>query len=276
MLALLAMVLAETCRAELPAHQPVPGGFAIVPLPVVDDIPPITRFGERRVSVSRQNGRWTALVGLPCDILPGNYILSLTNTAEEHQSVEFGVLPPGSPLAGGVTQTAGERDPAGTARALPEGITYRQVNNPAMRVKMVFDREQLAQTDATFDFDPPVESRELVGYGSLLVQANSGCHDYLSYLTAMGNRVYAPAAGMVVSATDESDVSEPLVIAHGSETLSILGNLGQVLVETGQWLEQGEPVGTAGAAETPTGGRVDWAVVQNGYRVDPLRFATSR
>ena len=215
-------------------------------------------------------------MGLPCDIIPGNYVLSITSTGSEHTGVEFGVLPPGSLAAKDNSDNGIERITRISAHGLPPGITPSHVFNPAMHLDLAIDGDRYSAVEPRFDFDPPVESRDLVGYGSLIGDSLSACHDYLSYQTPMGNRVYAPTSGEVVGLPGDVEGAGLVIISHGGETYSVLGNLGEILVETGQTLDKGEIVGTAGAASTPSGGRIDWAVLQNGYKVDPLRFSTAR
>ena len=262
--------------AELPPNQPVPGGLATVILPVESEAAPEARFGGRLVFVDHVDSKWVALVGLPCNIIPGNFILSVSSPGEEHSSVEFGVLPPGSLTTLEKEGLEISQEITVTAQELPPGITPSGVTNAAMSQDLMVEARRFSAIQSEHKFDPPVESRELVGYGSLISDEISECHDYLSYLTPPGNRVYAPAAGEVSAVPGMDNVNGTVVIAHGSQTFSILGNLEQILVEPGQWVDKGEVVGAAGGADIPTGGRVDWALVQNGYRVDPLRFAVPR
>ncbi len=270
----LTCISATPALAELPVHRPVAGGVAVVPLPIASEEAPRARFGERPVHVARRNARWVALVGLPCDILPGNYILSLPDMEPEQSSVEFGVLPqdPGIRSAAGEDSTP---QPSRIALPLPPGIAIDGVVNPAMARSIAYDAALVGDVTPDFEFSAPVESRVHLGYGRLAAREAPDCHDYLGFFTAFGSRVYAPAAGVVVAIPGGADGAETLLIAHGGEVLSVLGNLGEVLVEAGTLLDQGEVVGTAGSAEAPTGGRVDWAVSMNGYRVDPLRLAAA-
>ncbi len=275
-LSVMAFLTSLHALADLPGHNPVPGGIAVIPLETATDDKPVVKFGERPVHVARDQGGWSAVVGLPCDILPGNYIVTVSGGQQDHTSVELGILPhsprlpdPDAGDGGGHVQG---RSPTVT---LPRGVSARSVVNIAMFSSIDYDHALAAGMDPDFQFRAPVESKYSVDYGKLLVDGNLWCHDYLSFFLPAGNLVYAPAPGVVAGIDPTQQGGSRIVVAHGDAVVSVLANLQDVPVEVGQAVEQGEMLGKVGALAGDRTGRLDWAVALNGYRIDPLQFASA-
>ncbi len=67
---LFALCLSLPCWAEaapltLPVSDAVPGGVAVVQLPVTGKHAPKVELGEKRVMIITQDGIWYAVVGIP-------------------------------------------------------------------------------------------------------------------------------------------------------------------------------------------------------------------
>jgi len=59
----------------LPTGETVPGGVAVLPLPVDGDHTPAVKLGEHRIMVFRHGDQWYALVGIGLDAAPGELTL---------------------------------------------------------------------------------------------------------------------------------------------------------------------------------------------------------
>lgn len=259
--------------AGLPVHRPVPGGIAVLPLNLQGEDKPSARFGEREVLVSRDGERWVAVVGLPCTMLPGNYIVSLTGEDLESVSVELGVIPH-APLNDGSDEVDGGAVRSGAPQA-PDPASGDVVFNPTLAQAPAVDPEAHSGLIPDFDFRAPVESRRIVRFGPMPSSTGLRCHDYLSFLLAPGSRIYTPAEGRVAAVDRTREHGIRITLAHGGGVVSVLGNLRTALVETGQRLDQGEILGTVGIADGSDSGRLDWAIALNGSRVDPLQFSAT-
>ena len=270
-LALLGSLIASPLLAQVPPHNPVPGGVAVLKLAPVTEPRPEARFGGRDALVMPDGDYWSAVVGLPCDMLPGDYIVSVTREDQDSMNVELGVIPHAPPSHVGtdgdhVGGRTGERTDTPPRAA---------VFNASMDEIPPNESGTSAKLTPTFDFRAPVESRDIVEYGRIQGEDGVRCHDYLSFFLAPGSQVYTPALAWVlrVDATREDGIR--VVLDHGGGALSVLGNLRAVLVEIGQEVDQGEIIGTVGATDQSDIGRLDWAVSLNDYRVNPLQFSAT-
>ncbi len=85
-----------------------------------------------------------------------------------------------------------------------------------------------------------------------------------------GAPVYAPADGIVVMAElDLYYTGGTVMIDHGYGLTSLYSHLSRLDVSVGQALDQGDPIGGAGASGRATGVHLDWRVNLLTTRLDP-------
>jgi murein DD-endopeptidase MepM/ murein hydrolase activator NlpD len=85
-----------------------------------------------------------------------------------------------------------------------------------------------------------------------------------------GTPVMAPASGVVTLAHPDMYFEGGLIfIDHGHGVIGVLMHLNTVEVGVGQFVRQGERVGTIGATGRATGPHVDWRMFWRDARIDP-------
>ncbi|MEK9969947.1 MAG: M23 family metallopeptidase [Ferrovibrio sp.] len=98
-------------------------------------------------------------------------------------------------------------------------------------------------------------------------------HYGLDIAAPTGSPVVAPAAGEVVLA--EKDIyftGGTILIDHGMGINSAYSHLQSLTVKVGQYVKQGEQIGTVGATGRATGPHLDWRVNWFDVRLDPQRL----
>ena len=131
------------------------------------------------------------------------------------------------------------------------------------------DREFLAS------FDWPVRGPISGVYGSQRVYNGvPGTPHYgLDIAVPTGTPVKAPAAGRVILVSPDMFYSGgTVVLDHGHGVSSSFLHMSKVLVEKGQWIEQGELIGEVGATGRVTGPHLDWRMNWGDSRIDPEFF----
>ena len=76
----LSLLPAVSWSFTLPHNNPVPGGIAIVPLPVDSNAPPQVYYDDKRVMVAPDNDgshRWVAVTGIPLGAKVGKQQLAI-------------------------------------------------------------------------------------------------------------------------------------------------------------------------------------------------------
>jgi len=263
--------------SNLPAHFPVPGGIAIIPLRLKGAIKPVVKFGSRKVLVVPYQNQWQAIVGLPGNILPGNYILGTIDEEEEPRKIPLKIIPlPAPALNRNESQTKLISGPNRSANPiqLDPSLAASDYINPSMIVprEIIIEDPELSPS---FIYAPVIESIEMIPYGSILRQNKIVDHHYLSYLGTPQSQVYAPAPGVVVKVVEDNKYNGQIYIHHGGGIVSVLGNLEKVSVQEGQRLDRGEQIGRADYDGSLDRSRVDFGLSLNGFLIDPLQFPST-
>lgn len=251
--------------AELPRHDPVPGGVAIVPLGLTAPEPPAVRSAEGPVMVVWHREQWTAVVGIALTAQPG------AQTLVQQQG-----------QASGRRWTFTIRD----KQYEQEWITLknpRMVNpTPADLERIAHDAKAmqaaLAQRApmmlADVSFVPPVQGRWSSPFG--LRRYYNGQprrpHSGMDIAAPEGTPVRAPASGRVVETGDYYFNGKTLFLEHGQGLVTMYCHLQRVDVEPGQMVQQGEIIGAVGQTGRVTGAHLHWSVSLNRTMVDPVLF----
>lgn len=261
---LLALSLAQTSTAfALPRHSPVPGGVAVIDLGPSGQPTPTARWGEQPLAITRENGRWFALLGIPLDTLPG----------EMEISVLFGETVASKTIAVRVKNYPEQRltikdkrkvepNPDDLARierekAVTEAVK-RQFSTPA------------PQTDFALPANGPLSSR--FGLRRIFNGLPRNPHAGLDVAVGTGAPVIAPADGVVANTGDYFFNGNTIFIDHGQGLISAYMHLSRIDVRHGQPVKRGQILGAVGATGRVTGPHLHWAVILNNTPVDPELF----
>lgn len=128
------------------------------------------------------------------------------------------------------------------------------------------------RTDYVEGFAWPAAGRISGVYGSQrILNGEPGRPHYgLDIAAPSGDPVYAPAAGKVTLTHDDMYFSGgTLIVDHGQGLSSTFLHLSEILVETGDEVQQGDLVARIGATGRASGPHLDWRMNWLNRRVDP-------
>ncbi len=237
----------------------VPGGVAVVKLPPSDRAPEVRYQGER-VLVRRNGEAWVAIVGLKLATTPGTAHLEVNG-----KPLPFMVKPKKYP------------------EQKVNGVNPRQVNpNPE-------DEARIAKEDAlirplwpswpegwspSLAFRQPTPGRLTASFGMRRIFNGQprNPHPGLDIAAPKGQKVVAPAPGMVLLTGDFFYAGNFVLIAHGEGVVSLLCHLSRIDAKEGQVLKAGDPIGLVGSTGRSTGPHLHWTLSLNNHRVDPGLF----
>ncbi|MBJ9956359.1 M23 family metallopeptidase [Acinetobacter courvalinii] len=97
-------------------------------------------------------------------------------------------------------------------------------------------------------------------------------HSGLDIPAPVGQKVVAPADGVVVGTGNYFFNGNTVLIDHGQGLISIFCHLSKINVEKGQRIQQGEILGLVGKTGRVTGPHLHWGMSLNNARVDPQLF----
>lgn len=264
----LALLLPLAAAAELPRASAVPGGIVLLPLGPDDAPPPRASFRNGRVLITRHDGRWHAVIGVPLALAAGRYSLEIHGPGGEMQRRPFSVSPKKYE-----TQRLTIKD-------------RRMVEPTAADLKRIErDREELARALATWTesaalpplrFDKPVDGRLSSGFGlrRYFNDQPRAPHTGLDIAAPEGAPIHAPAAGRVVETGDYFFNGKTVILDHGQGLLTLYNHLRDIAVTRGQDVTRGQKIGEVGMTGRVTGPHLHWAVSLNHTLVDPALFLT--
>lgn len=260
--------VAALVTATVPAHanpRPalVPGGVALIDIPGPEQRPRVY-FQDREVMVLPADGGWTAVVGLPLALEPGDYdaeihggasvrrhAFAVQDTAYETQNLTITNKRHVNPNPADLERIARERE---TIDAALTG--WREV--PAIELELL----------------TPVDGRRSSSFGLRRVYNGEPRkpHSGMDIAAPEGAPIQAPADGLVVALGDYFFNGNTILIDHGQGLVTMYCHLSRIDVEPGQSVTRGEPIGLVGATGRVTGAHLHWGVTLNGTMVDPALF----
>ncbi|MDM1247395.1 peptidoglycan DD-metalloendopeptidase family protein [Acinetobacter sp. R933-2] len=97
-------------------------------------------------------------------------------------------------------------------------------------------------------------------------------HSGLDIPAPVGQKVVAPASGVVVGVGDYFFNGQTVLVDHGQGLISMFCHLSKINVVKGQKLTQGQVLGLVGKTGRVTGPHLHWGMSLNNARVDPQLF----
>ena len=97
-------------------------------------------------------------------------------------------------------------------------------------------------------------------------------HNGLDIAAPKGNRVIAPALGIVTDVRYDLDLGRMVAIDHGYGRVTRFGHMSRQAVRVGQQVTRGQVVGYVGSTGQSTGPHVHYEIRINGIPVDPTRY----
>ncbi|MGY6554526.1 MAG: M23 family metallopeptidase [Wenzhouxiangella sp.] len=166
--------------------------------------------------------------------------------------------------------------PSEQVTPLPEVL--QRIRDEAAMARRARERRD-ARTDWTNGFIWPAEGRITGVYGSQRIlngQARAP-HWGIDIAAPTGTPVQAPAGGLITLTHPDMYFSGGTVfLDHGHGLVSAFLHLDEILVESGQRVEQGELIGLIGATGRATGPHLDWRISLGDTRVDPMLLLPPR
>ena len=271
--ALLAPGLALTpcpaaAQAGLPLTATVPGGVAIVCVGRTSGPAPQVMFEGQRVLVTRVDGAWQAVVGLPLALKPGAHELEILQDEKTERTIAFRV---------------GKREYEKQYVTIAD---RRQVDpEPSDLRRIAREQEVLSRAFSTFsDFEPdgfafglPSAGRVSGGFGARRFFNNEPRqpHSGLDIAAPEGTPITAPAAGRVLETGDYFFNGLSVVLDHGQGVITMYNHMSRIDVAKGARVERGQTIGAVGRTGRVTGPHLHWSVSLNNARVDPALFLSS-
>lgn len=256
----------SAAERSLPRAALVPGGVAVLPLPMVDPQAsmPEVRFQGNPVLTAQHAGGWVALVGIPL-----SQPLGQTQAELRSATGALLVLP---------FQVAGKDYVTQYLTVAPKHVDLSERDLSRVRAEQVKIREAFSvfspELPKTFLFASPVPGVRTSSFGSRRFFNNQprNPHSGMDIAAPVGTPVRAPAPGLVVNTGDYFFNGKSVFLDHGRGLISMFCHLDTIDVAEGDQLQTGQLLGRVGATGRVTGPHLHWSVALNTALVDPALF----
>jgi murein DD-endopeptidase MepM/ murein hydrolase activator NlpD len=255
-----------------PSSPIVQGQTMVIRVRLAGTAPPAGTFDGRPIFFERYNqgqgDEYWALAGIHARAEVGSYPLILTTRSGAGQIVTATLIVP--VIAGTYGQENIVLSPERLALLDPELV--RAEGQKIARIVGVVTPRRLWQGL----FIPPVRDVEITSFFGTRRSYNDGpstsYHEGVDFRGAVGEPVYASAAGRVVLAEPLTVRGSAVILDHGLGVYSGYWHLSQIDVQVGQEVAQGELLGKVGATGLATGSHLHWEIRVLGINVQPLQW----
>jgi murein DD-endopeptidase MepM/ murein hydrolase activator NlpD len=263
---LTASIAAHAGELRLPRHHPVPGGIAVIELPLAMADAPHAEFQGARVLVREAAPEsWVAVVGIPLSIAPGRKLLKYQDAAGQQRSIAFEVEPKEYETQRLVIANQRQVD--------PNEEDLRRISKDSKRIGAALS-SWTPSDDVDLAFTRPVDAPQSSPFGlrRFFNDQPRNPHSGLDLAAPAGTPIAAPAAGTVVETGDFFFNGNTVFIDHGRGLVTMYCHMSEIGVAAGDEVAKGDIIGKVGATGRVTGAHLHWGVSLNNAMVDPTLF----
>jgi murein DD-endopeptidase MepM/ murein hydrolase activator NlpD len=252
---------------NLPRASAVPGGVAIVSLPVQSDTPPKVYYHNKRVMVAPDGEgthSWVAITGIPLGAKVGKQKLAV-KTEHGDKTVAFNIK---------------------YKKYKSQYITIknkRQVNPNKEDLKRIKkDTKEIHYALGLWSpseqlptkFVLPVKGYLTSPFGlrRFFNKQPRKPHSGIDIAAPAGTPIHAPMDGTVVSTNKYFFNGNTMFIDHGNGLVTMYCHMSKFNVKPGQAVKKGDIIGAVGKTGRVTGPHLHWGVSLNDTMVDPGLF----
>ncbi|MDD2715447.1 MAG: peptidoglycan DD-metalloendopeptidase family protein [Candidatus Wallbacteria bacterium] len=126
----------------------------------------------------------------------------------------------------------------------------------------------------SLDFIWPTRGRITSSFGMRInpINSNREFHSALDIASPKGTQLKAAESGRVEYSGWLRGYGRTVKIVHRKGFSTLYGHLENILVKRGQYLKQGQRIGTIGSTGNSTGPHVHFEILQQGRQVNPYKF----
>lgn len=256
---------ALAAAGAFPVDESVPGGVAVVALPVQGKTAPHAEMDGHRLMVVAHDGQWYALAGLPLDTAPGEKTLELETGSAGPVPVKFQVAPKDYP-----TQALTIANPE---MVNPTPAQLKRAEREQKHLdKVVKGWRKTSRPAIAFIWPAAGPETSAFGVRRVLNGEAKSPHAGIDIGAPEGTPLHAPEDAVVADVGHYFYCGKTLTLDMGEGLYSVFCHMSLIKVSPGQKVKQGQYVGRIGKTGRATGPNLHWTVRLNGAAVDPHVF----
>lgn len=254
-----ALIYSAQAAAQLPQDSRKPGGIAVIP---VDQSVTNVRYQNHPVLITQENGQKYAVFGIPLSAAINSQIQLTTN--QQPISINIHSYPYAEQHI-----TLKNQD-----FVSPSAEQLARYQREAQEQNSIYQSFTTSQTQQFPNFIRPTQGKFSNSFGRkrFFNGEERAPHSGLDIPAPVGQKVVAPADGVVVGTANYFFNGNTILIDHGQGMISMFCHLSKIDVHKGQIIHQGEEIGLVGKTGRVTGPHLHWGMSLNDARVDPQLF----
>ena len=259
------ILLGSPILSAMPTLNAVPGGLLQLTVEQADQPAPTVTFNDKKALVTKHNGNWITLIGIPLSTKPGEHRISVQPVGKNKYTIAFDVRPKEYPAS--YITIKNKR------KVNPNADDMKRIKTERVRLNKDL-RHWTQQEQIDLDFELPAKGRMSGVFGSRRFFNNQprNPHSGLDIAAPTGTAVNAPAKGTVIDTGDFFFNGNTILVDHGQGLISGYFHLSAIEVKPGQQINKGDLLGRIGATGRVTGPHLHWNVYLNRTKVDPALF----
>lgn len=255
-------------QPKLPPHTPVPGGIAVIPIPIdlaSDNGSTKAWFQNNRVMLLQtpnSESQWTAIVGIPLGAKAGKHHLLIENGSPQKSRIPFQVEPK--------SYKEQHLTIKNKRQVNPYQKDLERIAREKQEITAAFKSWQeipFPVTELTLPVDGEISSP--FGLKRFFNGEPRKPHSGLDIAALEGTPIYAPAAGRVLTTGNYFFNGNTVMVDHGNGLVTMYCHMSQIDVEAGSKVAKGDAIGLVGKTGRVTGPHLHWSVSLNNARIAP-------
>jgi len=253
----------------LPRDNPVPGGVAVIPVPMSTSK---VFFKDQPVMLLTTENKKFAVVGISLKTKPGSYPLRLVPDpailTKSPAQLSFDVGNKEYEIQRLTIKNKRKVNPY--KEDMDRIIRERHEMDLAFKQ---FDRARATAVEFVLPATGPISSP--FGLKRILNDQPRNPHSGLDIAAPAGAAIRAPAAGRVTAVGNYFFNGNTVLLDHGQGLISMYCHMSESNVALGDLLSPGDLIGKVGQTGRVTGPHLHWSVSLNNARVDPNLFVSN-
>lgn len=253
------LITIQSVYAELPQNSLRPGGIAVIELQ-----PHVTQvsLNQLPVAILKDNNKRYAVVGIPLSSPLGELKVQINTADNQHseQSIQINDYP-----------YAQQRLVVKEDKYVnPDQEQLDRYKREADEQNSVY-RSFTSGAESFPHFIAPTKGKFSNSFGKkrFFNGEPRAPHSGLDIPAPQGQKVIAPADGVIAATGNYFFNGNTVMIDHGHGIVSMLCHLSAINVKKGDVVKQGDVIGLVGKTGRVTGAHLHWSVSLNDARVDP-------
>ena len=250
--------------AEVPRQAAHPGGIVVLTLGKSGEHKPVVEFNGSRTLVTREDGEWIAVVGIPLAQEPGPSSVSVAVAGQGAATIAFDI---GEYAYREQRLTVSKSYVDPSPEQLERIFAERKIIDAALQSFREKDGDQL-------QIIAPVSGPRSSSFGvrRYFNDQPRSPHSGMDIAASSGTAVIAPARGVVSATGDYFFNGNTVIVDHGQGFVTLYCHLSAIDVEEGEHVDGGTVLGKVGATGRVTGPHLHFSTYLNGNAVDPALF----